>query len=182
MAEKPPSEPRRYRRMHVVFTDELKEKFLEALAKEGLVRTACATIHVSRETIRIHQNKDAKFAEAILQAKADHLRPLRQAGWDRAVDGVVTETIYNDQGILLKEKITYSDPVLIKLLTRHDKDMVERSASTSDVRIKSEARVSTRREIDLKAELGKLDQDGRDALRVVLKQIGDVNADEEEDA
>ena len=79
------SEPRRYRRQHDVFTDELKEKFLVALAEEGLIRTACATSHISRETIRIHQNKDPIFAEAILKAKAkakakaDYLRPYRVA-------------------------------------------------------------------------------------------------------
>ncbi len=180
MAENTSSKPKRYVQMHPVFTDELKEKFLEALAKEGLIRTACATIHVSRETIRVHQNKDAKFAEAILKAKADHLRPYRVEAQRRAIDGVITETIYNDQGVIIREKRTFSDPLLIKLLTRHDKDMVERTESKSEVNVKGEGNMAIRRELDLKAEFGKLDKAGIAAMEIVVKQLED--AAEEEDA
>ncbi len=50
---------------------------------------------------------------------------------------------------------------------------VELDATTKNV-----TRVNSRREIDLKAELRKLDKKGRDALREVMKQLH--NADEDE--
>ena len=77
--------------------------------------------------------------------------------------------------MVIKEKRVFSDSVLIKMLMRHDKDMVERSASTSDVNVKGETRVTTRREIDLKAEVRKLDKEGLAALEIVVKQLEDAN-------
>ncbi len=166
------AEPKKRRRLKapVAFTAEVKESFLESLAEQGIVRTAAATAGVVEETIRRHQNEDPEFKAAVEAAKAEYLRGLRTEARRRAVEGTVTEEHFDAEGNLVRVKRSYSDSLLAKLLVRHDPDMVERREVKGE--LKTESRVTTRREVDLKGELKKLDKTGRAALRQVLKQLG----------
>lgn len=99
----------------MAYTDEDKQKFLDHLAKTGVVAEALVAAGIkSRPTIQRWRAEDPQFSEAYDDAMATAADSLEAEARRRAVEGVVT-TKFNKNGDAFDE-VKYSDTLLLALL------------------------------------------------------------------
>lgn len=102
------------------FGDKEKMLFLDNLALYGNKSRACRLVGISVSTMRRHLKNDPEFAEAVedcLEGVADE---LETAAYQRAVEGVKEDIIYNGQ--VVGERTVYSDSLLKTLLVAAKKE------------------------------------------------------------
>lgn len=98
-------------------TDENKQTFLDALARSGVIGTACRAAGITRPTAWRWRKDDALFDAAFLDAMADASDELEQEARRRAYEGVSTEKIVGtgDNARTIVET-RYSDTLMLALL------------------------------------------------------------------
>ncbi len=99
------------------FTDELKERFCQKLAKCGLIAKSAHAIGVSHRTIEEHRKKDPEFLAAFKQALALYRDRVEQEVHDRAIEGWEEPVFY--QGKQTSTKLVKSDRLLELHAKRH---------------------------------------------------------------
>lgn len=108
-----------------------KKKFLTALEKFGSIVAASAEIGVSRHTIYLHANKDAKFKEAIEIHKARHNSSIRQKIIDRIHNGDQTLKYGPDGKLISREVKDVSSAILLHYIQSNDEEFAKKSQSNS---------------------------------------------------
>ena len=106
------------------FTDELKERFCQKLAKCGLIAKSAHAIGVSHRTIEEHRKKDPEFLAAFEQAMALYRDRVEQEVHDRAIEGWEEPVFY--QGKQTSTKLVKSDRLLELLAKRYVHEYRER--------------------------------------------------------
>lgn len=97
-----------------MITDDQKQAYLDALARTGVRKTACAEAGISYGTIYQHRKSDQAFAEAEALAEDEAADELVAEARRRALDGVEQEHFTKDGSAYSITK--YSDVLLIFLL------------------------------------------------------------------
>jgi len=94
---------------------EWKPLFLQALARCGVIGSACTVAQVSRDTVSRHRESDEKFAAAYRDALRDAADLVDREIFRRAVEGVEKPVVF--QGKVQKDQVVreYSDVLLIHL-------------------------------------------------------------------
>lgn len=126
-----PKAPRRPRKAHVHFSPKLQEKYLDVLARSGLVSHAAASVGVSPEQVRSFRHANPEFAAAVQRALDFYRDTLVREVHRRAHDGV-EDTIYF-QGQPVGKRRIYSDRLLEFLVKRHVPEF--REHYTADVNV-----------------------------------------------
>lgn len=134
---------------HVVFTQELKIKFLDQYANTGTKHKSAASVGVSFMTVEKHLKADAMFADAFEKAKAFYVESLRNEVHRRGVKGVIepvfgakVETIIGDNGKPKQVKTygrvggkrKFSDTLLMFHTKRYDPSYRDNVTVNSNVR------------------------------------------------
>lgn len=100
-----------------VTTDEKRQAFLDALARTGVVRTACLASGMSRTAVRNSRRNDPDFEEAFHEALEDAADLMEDEARRRAVDGVLrTKVIGSGPNAQVIDELHYSDSLLMFLL------------------------------------------------------------------
>lgn len=104
--------------MSQAYTDADKQKFLDHLAKTGVVAEALAAAGIkTRPTIIRWRETDEQFAAAYNDALADAADSLEAEARRRAVEGVVrTKVIGKGEDARVVDELHYSDSLLLALL------------------------------------------------------------------
>ena len=98
-------------------TDENKELFLEALARSGVIGSACRAAGISRATAVRWRKEDPLFLEAFNDALADASDELEHEARRRAYEGVTSEKIIgsgDNARVVIETR--YSDTLMLALL------------------------------------------------------------------
>lgn len=98
------------------FSPGVRQRFLEALSRDGVIGNACRAVGVSRSTVAKYREEDPAFAEAFADAMEAGVDWLETAAIERAVNGVTEPVFY--KGEIVGEIQRYSDSLLSMLLTR----------------------------------------------------------------
>ena len=88
-----------------------KQRFLEAYAETGIMRSACEAIGVSRQAVWGWQEHDEEFSAAFNQARALADDALRKEIHRRGVEGVEKPIFYKGHQVATVRE--YSDTLLI---------------------------------------------------------------------
>ncbi len=91
-----------------------KAKFLKALARTGVVTTACRAAGCGRNTLYTHRGIDPEFAAAWDEAAEMAADRLEKEAWRRATG--YSEPVFNKEGEKVGRQKKYSDALLILLL------------------------------------------------------------------
>ncbi len=168
------------------FDDKAKVEVLKCLAVKGVVTDAALAGGVSPETVNRHKREkhadgslnesyDRDFAMAFDVAMEGFRDSLRQEAWRRGHEGWNERPVLDKEGNIVGHVKKYSDRMLELLLMRHDPEFRPRPT------LKVEADLTgnvTHSHAQLEADLSKLDRKGREAMRVVMKQLA-AHAEEE---
>ncbi len=175
--EEAPSEGPQEKKTHALnrrFDEVLRREFVEALAQEGIIAAACASVGVSDQTVLNHRKANPEFDHDVKEAKVRYLQTLRAAAKKQAIHGFVTERtseIREDGVEVVKEKLSPSPQLLIKLLMRHDKKMVDTRSEAKTDNVNRNENVQ-KQEIEFKSALKKLSKDDRETLRRLMTKLG----------
>lgn len=106
-------------------------KFLAALAEDPTVFAACAKANVHKSTVYDRRKTHPEFA-ALMDAVRDDANEnanerLIQSALDRAVNGVVVKTEYNDSGDIVYQEKKYETALLIFLMKTRIPDPYNRA-------------------------------------------------------
>ncbi len=160
-------------------SDAQKAQFIENLHKCGVVRQAAAAAGIGQRTAYDLRKEDAEFSEQWDNALGAAIGEVEASLREMCV-GYVEREFYDDKGCL-KQRVFKRDVKAIQLFLAarvpeyRAAHKIEVDATIKNV---TRTRVSSRRDIDLKAEIEKLDKEGRDALRIVAKQFDDIHEKE----
>jgi len=104
-------------------TADAKSAFLEALeASGGTIGPAAHNAGIARRMVWIWKETDPEFALAMVEVIEHQTDRIVAALFTRAVDGVVTDVRYDEDGNVVSRKITYSDTAAIALLKARRRD------------------------------------------------------------
>ncbi len=163
-------------------TDAQKAQFIENLRKCGVVRHAAAAAGIGQRTAYDLRAADEEFAAAWDDALAAAIGEVENSVREMAC-GYLEREFFDNEG-RIKQRVFKRDVRAAQLYLSArlpEYRAAHKVELDANVKAKTRApRVSTRRDIDLKAEISKLDKVGRDALSIVVKQFDDIH--EKEDA
>lgn len=98
-------------------TDEGKQAFLDALAKTGIIGSACRAAGVSRSAVYVWRQNDEQFADAYTEALADAHDTIEAEAHRRAVEGVTRQrALGSGENMQIIEELVYSDSLILALL------------------------------------------------------------------
>lgn len=158
---------------HHKFTEHARKKYLELIAATGTKAKCARDMGLDPGTVTTYTRKHPEFAEAIEAAMDEYRDMLFDAAKQRAVDGFIERGIFDKDGNKVGEVLKKSDRLLEVLMKRADPVLRE---STSKIEHKG-TMVTATVPFDVK-KLEKLDKEGRAALRLVMKQLGDTGEPE----
>ncbi len=101
------------------FDEEKRGAYLLALERSGEVTAASASVGVCRQTIYQHMHDDDGFRDACERAVGRLIEKAMAVAKTLALEGLVEKFYDPKTGELVREKRTYSERILLKLLARH---------------------------------------------------------------
>lgn len=120
-------------------TPDVKAAFLNALAKLGEPKAACAAARISWPTMARERKRDPEFAEGYKEAMAALDEELMGVARMLAIEGVLEETLDPRSGKVIRRRRRYDARLLEKWLKRRmpqewgDKVRVEASGTINHV-------------------------------------------------
>ena len=158
-------------------SDAQKAQFIENLHKCGVVRQAAAAAGIGQRTAYDLRAADEEFAAAWDDALAAAIGEVENSVREMAC-GYLEREFFDNEG-RIKQRVFKRDVRAAQLyLSARVPEYRAAHKVEVDANVKTKTRVprvSTRRDLDLKAEFGKLDDAGLEALSVVLKQLEDAD-------
>ncbi len=154
-------------------TDAQKAQFIENLRRCGIVRHAAAAAGIGQRTVYDLRAADPEFAEQWDDALGCAIGEVEASLREMCV-GYVEREFFDNEG-RVKQRCYKRDVKAIQLfLAARVPEYRAAHKIEVDATTKNVTRVNSRREIDLKAEIEKLDNEGLEALRIVVKQWEDA--------
>lgn len=153
-------------RAHDKFNPQARKRYLKALASSGLKTKSAASAGVDYQTVRNYLAIHPEFQLEIDSAIEEHRDVLLEEVVRRGVTGWTEQFLFDEEGVLVGQKVRFSDRLLEVALKRIDPLSRE---TISKVEHSGSAVVGTVN-FDPSALAG-LSREGRDALRVVLKEL-----------
>ena len=157
-------------------SDAQKAQFIENLHKCGVVRHAASAAGIGQRTAYDLRTADAEFSEQWDDALGAAIGEVENSVREMAC-GYVEREFYDNEG-RIKQRVFKRDVRAAQLyLAARLPEYRAAHKIEVDANVKSKTRaprVCTRRDVDLKAEISKLDKVGREALRIVVKQWDDI--------
>lgn len=114
----------KYTKLHVKFSAERKEIFLQCLRETGIRAIATATAGICKSTLESHLAKDLEFKQAYEDAREWHTdNVIVKEAQRRAVEGV-TKAVYGGRfkDEVVGEEQVYSDSLMALMLKARAKD------------------------------------------------------------
>lgn len=120
-----------FRKPHVIFDDDLKQRYLEKLRETGLVTRSAELVGTSRSSVYRAVAEDEDFAVAFAEARAARNEELIALAEERAT-GYLEDLVY--QGQLTGEKKKVYSERLFELLLRTRVGLTEKQQLEVDVK------------------------------------------------
>ena len=162
-------------------TDEQKSKFIAVLRKTGIVRRAAAAASLGYRTTYDLRAADSDFAAAWDDALAEAIGTAEETLRMIGVDGYTEREQFDKDGTLRSRVHRYDVKALHLFLAARDSRYSNSHKVELDANVKTKgrpARLSPRRDMDLKAEFEKLDKEGLAAMDIILTQLEDAEEKE----